>query len=215
MKKSTAWIQVCLIAGVALLGSARAHADSVVFANGTPSHDNGLESSDGGDISGTFVRFSSSLSFNGIQWWGGFAAGTTPGSGDVFRLSIANDSGLIPVNVGTFSLGTASPALTGQNVSTGFPEYLYTAGLGTTLNLAGGKYAFTLEDLNTQTLWYWETSIGGSGLGGQSYNGFEAVAFPNDLAFQLTAPVPLPNAGWLILSGLGPLRFLARRRISV
>jgi hypothetical protein len=193
----------------------------VVFNGGAPDQLNGYfaDTNNSYTAAATIATLSSNVTFNGINWWGGFYpnAGTT--GNDAFTLQILSNNSLNPGSVlDTVVLGSGNGTLTGATLL-GNPEYSYQASFAP-ITLTAGSYFISLSNSYNATSdsWIWETTSNGPQLNGALFNGTNWYYQAGEsLAYNLTGtPSSVPEPASIALLGIGLLAMsLGRRRNSM
>jgi len=178
-----------------------------------------------GTEAATQFALNSAITANTINWWGGHIPSYSDPALDSFTMNIYSGGSSTPGSLlYTFDLGTGSGVLTGISISNSpggdpSPEYLYSAAFGN-VNLGLGTYFLSLSNANPSddmsSVWAWETTSGGSQLGGATQSGgIWGASNDENLAFKLynnISPVPEPETYWMLLTGLCLIGFIARRK---
>lgn len=199
---------------------------AVVYDGGSPNRVYGFfgESDYAYTIAATQASLGAPVTSNSITWWGTVYSGIDNPAKDNFTLSIYAGGSSTPGSLlDTISLGTGNGVATGSKLFVR-PEYVYNASYSN-LTLSAGNYFFGLSNSNPYNTtvggtWLWETTSGGSQLGGASYhpidntwNANSSGLTPENLAFKLNySPVPEPSTYVMLLAGLGLIGFTTRRR---
>jgi len=146
---------------------------SIVFDGGTPDGEDGLYANANFIFSAAATKFSlaSSLSFDRLSWWGGYAYGGAPDADDDFSFELYKGDDDLPGELlASFSLGPGNRSATGGTVVGFLPEYSYSAGLSLTTLAAGSYFASLSNSYFGSDNWFWETTGGGSQQGSASHD---------------------------------------------
>lgn len=214
-----------VVAAIIAIFSAPHGEATVVFDNGAPNQDSGFFASNlnpnGWVTAATKIHVGNSgLSFNGLNWWGGYYEYNGVPTTESFTLSVFDPALSL---VEARAITNLSRTSTGSAISWTWAEYHY-AGDFDRIDLAEGDYYVGLSNTEagnpSGSYWMWETS--GYGINStQSYNqtfGMWSSLYDYNLAFQATlSAVPeIDPAGMGSVLALvtGALGVLERRRLK-
>ncbi len=206
-----------------------ASADAVTYEfTGTVTSATGDYASAGPTISGTYIidvgagipsQSALPVSFESIWFisaYGGTTYGTAPRAALVFGLTLSSGgvtySNIVPNSLGSLSSVEGSPQASDEAMPTSFLAVNVAAvdensNIVGSFSLAGGTGANAPFDANGLPIF---ANATGGAIGALSH----ATGVLEYTITSLT-PVPLPAAAWLLLSGLGGLGTLVRRRGNV
>lgn len=153
-----------------------------------------------------FVLASSQI-ISDVHWWGGSNSG-----GNDFQFTFYADAGGIPGAALHTSGGSLSTAPTSN------PEITYySSDLNSPFSaIAGTSYWISVFNEAADASWWWQVATGaGSARQGENPGPPWSIAWPTNLAFQLTsASIAEPGPIVLLMLGLGVLCFSRRKRIE-
>lgn len=171
----------------------------------------------------TRVLLAEAVTFNQLDWWGGYFNSGSPSSSESFELSLFEGSGTTPGSLMvTMNLGSGSPVSLSTAIGTTSAtiEYAYSSSFED-VSLQPGSYFWALRRIEGEdtSTWGWSTTSLGQQLGGASFisiPGFFSRWNPRadaNMAFvaSYVSAVPNPSAFWLLSVGF-PVIGLARHR---
>jgi hypothetical protein len=219
--------QAIAVAAIVAIFSAPRCGAEVVYDNGPPNRLQGYFAStlnpNGWVTSATKIHVGNSgLSFNGLNWWGGYYPINGLPTTESFTLSVFNPNLSLVEARAIEGLSRQSTGYRIQSGSEGWYEYAYSGGFDR-VDLSEGDYYVGLsnaESGNPDSYWFWECTSAAAIFEQRSYNAIDRFwsSSGNPLAFQATlSAVPeIDPAGMGSVLALvsGVLGLLERRRMK-
>lgn len=192
-----------------------AYATQTVIDGGLPNQQSAAFADISSNIKIAATRFAlpQNVTFDQLEWWGGYFNTGSPQVSDSFKMYIYSDIGGTPTSpIFTVNLGNGTPTPNSfyslNNIST--TEYAYKSIL-TSISLDAGNYFIGLERNSSgdRNSWAWGSTSGGLQSGGAYYISLPGLfsrwenSSSHNLAFRASLISPVPEPESFFLFGLG------------